>query len=110
VAFEQRAPTRLHSVTVVASQRAEEKPDPGTLGAMLRERLIGPVLAVGPPALDEETRVFINPEGPVIGGGPALASNTFSSFSTASSSTVLGNLTSCSASIRGARITESSSC
>lgn len=74
VAFEQRTPTRLHSVTVVASQRAEEKPDPGTLEAMLMERLIRPVLAVGPPVFDQETRVFINPEGPVIRGGPALHS------------------------------------
>lgn len=74
VAFEQRAAKRLHSVTLVASQRAEGKPDPKTLEAMLSECLIHPALCAGAPALDDQTRIFINPEGPVIGGGPALHS------------------------------------
>lgn len=74
VAFEQRAPTRLHSVTVVASQRAEGQPDHRRLEAMLSERLVHPVLAAGTPRMDHQTRIFINPEGPVIGGGPALHS------------------------------------
>ncbi|MBS0003530.1 MAG: methionine adenosyltransferase [Thioalkalivibrio sp.] len=74
VAFEQRAPTRLHSVTLVASQRTEGKPDSRMLETMLCERLIRPALANGSPGLDDETRIFVNPEGPVIGGGPALHS------------------------------------
>jgi S-adenosylmethionine synthetase len=74
VTFEQRVPTRLHSVTVVASQQAEGQPDPRRLEAMLSERLVHPVLAAGTPDMDHETRIFINPEGPVIGGGPALHS------------------------------------
>lgn len=74
VTFEQRVPTRLHSVTLVASQRSEGRPDSRTLEAMLSERLIRPVLASGGLGLDHETRIFINPEGPVVGGGPALHS------------------------------------
>jgi S-adenosylmethionine synthetase len=74
VTFEQRVPTRLHSVTVVASQRAEGQPDPRRLEAMLSERLVHPVLAAGTPDMDHATRIFINPEGPVVGGGPALHS------------------------------------
>lgn len=74
VAFEQRAPVGLHSITVVASQRAKGGPDPETLEAMLRAQLIGPVLASCEPGLDEETRIFVNPEGPMIGGGPAVHS------------------------------------
>ncbi|WP_018953328.1 methionine adenosyltransferase [Thioalkalivibrio sulfidiphilus] len=74
VSFEDRSPKGLYSVTVVASQRSAAGPDAAALERLLRERLVEPCLADGGPGLDPQTRVFINPEGPVIGGGPALHS------------------------------------
>lgn len=75
VAVEFRAgrPHRLHSLTLVASQR-----DPATSPARLKRFLLEHVLT---PSFEDEalkpdaaTRVFVNPDGPLGSGGPRLHS------------------------------------
>ncbi len=70
-------PYRIHSMTVIASQSGTpEKGGPGL--RRLRDDIIGTV--VEPAFRDEEitpdaqTRIFINPDGPFIAGGPSVHS------------------------------------
>jgi S-adenosylmethionine synthetase len=67
-------PTRIYSVTLETSQREAGSPTAGQLREGLAELVIKPVLADAPLPSDANTRYFINPEGPVIGGGPAVHS------------------------------------
>jgi S-adenosylmethionine synthetase len=67
-------PTRIYSVTLETSQREAGSPTAGQLREGLTELVIKPVLADAPLPSDANTRYFINPEGPVIGGGPAVHS------------------------------------
>lgn len=74
VEYLQRAPRRVHSVTVIASQREGRSPSGARLRELLLEGLVRPVLAGAEVPADARTRFFINPEGPVMVGGPALHS------------------------------------
>jgi S-adenosylmethionine synthetase len=66
--YEDLRPVRIHSVTVTASQLYEMRPPLKKLRADIRERVIDPVLAVGPIRPDENTRIIINPDGTFLGG------------------------------------------
>jgi S-adenosylmethionine synthetase len=74
VEFRDRRPHRIHSVTLIASQHEAAEPT----AARLREDLLGHVIdaVFGDEALrpDSATRIFINPDGPQVAGGPALHS------------------------------------
>ena len=72
VEFRDRRPARLHSLTVVASQRMPEHPSPTELRNALVDSLLNPVIRECELDCDPQTRIFVNPEGPVIVGGPAL--------------------------------------
>jgi S-adenosylmethionine synthetase len=70
-------PYRIHSITVIASQlKTPEKGGPDL--RRLRDDIIGEV--IGPAFHDEEiapdgrTRIFVNPDGPFILGGPSVHS------------------------------------
>jgi S-adenosylmethionine synthetase len=67
-------PLRIHSVALETSQREQGGPGLDRLQADLIHGVITPVLAEQPVASDGDTHYFINPEGPVIGGGPAVHS------------------------------------
>lgn len=71
VLFENREPTRVHSVTVLASQR-----DDSVGSRRLREDIISgviePSFAEVELKTDDATRIAVNPEGAIIEGGPAL--------------------------------------
>ncbi|MGB5830997.1 MAG: methionine adenosyltransferase [Thiohalocapsa sp.] len=67
-------PSRIYSITLETSQRDADKPDPAALRAALMEQVIEPVFADESLKPDGDTRLFINPEGPVVGGGPAVHS------------------------------------
>ena len=74
VEYKNRQPTRIHSLTIIASQNSETKPNLQQLRHDLQEAVIQPALndeAIHP---DENTRIFVNPDGLVIGGGPSLHS------------------------------------
>jgi len=70
VEYRDRRPSRIHSITLTTSQRAD-----GAGLARLRddliEHVIEPVFALEELKPDRHTHVFINPDGLHIGGGPA---------------------------------------
>jgi S-adenosylmethionine synthetase len=72
VEYRDRRPSRIHSINVVVSQHERGNPDPDTLQEALLESVIQPVLRGESVQLDKNTRVFVNPGGPRIGGGPAV--------------------------------------
>lgn len=66
-------PHRLHSVTLVASQ-SRDAPSLSKLRDDLKEHVIDPVFASTQVRLDDRSSISINPEGPVVLGGPRLHS------------------------------------
>lgn len=76
VGVEYRAcrPYRIHSVTLVASQKEAAGPDAKALRDDLIEAVIRPVFEREPVRPDDGTGIFVNPDGPFIGGGPAVHS------------------------------------
>jgi S-adenosylmethionine synthetase len=70
-------PQRIHTLTVIASQnKAEQKggPDSRTLEEDIREMVITPVFADEEIRPDRATRIFVNPDGPFLTGGPSVHS------------------------------------
>jgi S-adenosylmethionine synthetase len=74
VEFRNGLPYRIHSITILASQRDAAFPDATRLEQDLRETLINPVFAEEEFKPDEKTQIFINPDGPFITGGPSIHS------------------------------------
>jgi S-adenosylmethionine synthetase len=74
IEFRDDQPARIHTITLVASQASAEAVSPEQLHADLLERVVEPVLAKEKFRMDEGTKIFVNPEGPVIGGGPSAHS------------------------------------
>lgn len=74
IEYEDGRPKRIHSIILIASQSAESEVDPADMERDLVERVVTPVLAKERLQADEGTRVFVNPQGPIIGGGPAVHS------------------------------------
>src|SRR3989442_11534626 len=75
VEYRDRRPSRIHSITVVGSQTlspATGGPQLGTLQADLKEAVIDPVFEEEEVRPDDRTRIFINPDGPFIIGGPSV--------------------------------------
>lgn len=75
VEYRDRRPYRIHSITVIASQNQPATVNgPGLeqLREELREAVIDPVFQEAPIQPDENTRIFINPDGPMILGGPSV--------------------------------------
>ncbi|MFO7986018.1 MAG: methionine adenosyltransferase [Desulfatiglandaceae bacterium] len=69
VAYKDRTPYRIHSVTLTASQRSKYRPALKTLRKDLHELVVEPVFDEGPIALDAKTKIFVNPAG-ILTGGP----------------------------------------
>jgi S-adenosylmethionine synthetase len=67
-------PSRVHSITLVASQTSADAVGPDRLRADLVDQVIEPVLKGAGIKADGKTEIFVNPEGPVIGGGPSAHS------------------------------------
>src|SRR4051794_6607157 len=67
-------PHRIHSITLVASQRRDAMRGIGPLRDDLYQHVIEPVFLNEELCPDSRTHVFINPDGPVIDGGPFLHS------------------------------------
>ncbi|ADI63578.1 methionine adenosyltransferase [Trichormus azollae] len=70
VEYKDRQPYRIHSITVIASQNQRAKPDLQQLQDDIRETVIYPVFANEKIKPDAKTRIFINPHGQLIIGGP----------------------------------------
>ncbi len=70
-------PSRIHSITLIASQKrsaGKGGPDTKRLQEDLRETVLNPVFQDEEIRPDARTRIFVNPDGPFIGGGPAVHS------------------------------------
>ncbi|GAB4226466.1 MAG: methionine adenosyltransferase [Stanieria sp.] len=77
VEYRDRQPARIHSITIIASQYPRSNahsPDLKQLQQDLRETVINPVFAHEKIKPDKDTRIFINPDGLLIIGGPATHS------------------------------------
>jgi S-adenosylmethionine synthetase len=75
VEYRDRRPFRIHSITVIAGQNrppAAGGPDGKQLQEDLKEAVIDFVFQEEDIKPDKDTYIFINPDGPLIGGGPAV--------------------------------------
>lgn len=71
IEYRNRKPYRVQSITLVASQLGPE-PDQQKMAKDLREAVVEPAFRNEAVRPDNRTRIFINPGGSVIQGGPAL--------------------------------------
>ncbi len=74
VEYRKRRPARIHSITLTASQNRASDPDLEKIRQEIREAVIQQVFSEEEIRPDERTRIFINPEGPFILGGPSVHS------------------------------------
>lgn len=74
VEYRHGRPARLHSLTLVASQRQGQEVSVQRLRDDLYELVIEPVFLDEPIGPDRGTAIFVDPDGPVINGGPATHS------------------------------------
>jgi S-adenosylmethionine synthetase len=72
VEYRDRHPARIHSISLLASHVREPLPDADAMCADLVKHVIEPAFADEPLRPDADSQVFINPEGPIPLGGPAL--------------------------------------
>jgi S-adenosylmethionine synthetase len=68
VEYRDRKPHRIHSVTITASQKKENEPDLETLHRDLAKQVVNPTFDDEKTKPDKETRIFVNPDGPFLGG------------------------------------------
>lgn len=74
VEYRQGRPARIHSLTLLASHDAACAARQGRLRDDLMEAVIRPAFADEPIGLDRHTRIFVNPDGPFVEGGPGVHS------------------------------------
>ncbi|NTU41743.1 MAG: methionine adenosyltransferase [Nitrospirales bacterium] len=74
VEYRDGRPHRIHSLTVIASQEHDSGVDIQRLRREIRAEMINTVFHDEEVKPDEETRIFINPEGPFLIGGPSVHS------------------------------------
>lgn len=77
VEYRKGKPYRIHSITVIASQLAPHSaggPDMKHLYDDILETVIKPVFVDEEIRPDDKTRIFINPDGPFLTGGPSIHS------------------------------------
>ncbi|HIJ76565.1 MAG TPA: methionine adenosyltransferase [Deltaproteobacteria bacterium] len=74
IEYRDRRPSRIHSITITASQKEAAKPELEKLRADIREAVIEHVFRDEPLRPDPRTQIFINPEGVFHLGGPSVHS------------------------------------
>ena len=77
IEYRNRRPYRIHSLTVIGSQDSSASaggPDLKQLQQDLRETVVDFVFQEESIRPDHQTRIFINPEGPLLIGGPSVHS------------------------------------
>ena len=77
IEYKNGRPYRIYSITVIASQNRPETsggPELKKLKDDIRQTVIDPVFQDEEIMADENTRIFINPDGPFILGGPSVHS------------------------------------
>jgi S-adenosylmethionine synthetase len=74
IEFRNRRPFRIHTITVIASQNNPEEPNLKKLRDQIMEHVIHPVFRDEAIVPDSRSRIFVNPDGPFITGGPSVHS------------------------------------
>ena len=74
IEFRNRRPFRIHTIAVIASQNNPEEPGLKRLRDDIMEHVIRPVFRDEAITPDERSRIFVNPDGPFITGGPSVHS------------------------------------
>jgi S-adenosylmethionine synthetase len=74
IEFRNRKPYRIHSLTVIASQNRPGEPGLQRLRDEVMEHVVEPVFRDEEITPDQNTKIFINPDGPFIIGGPSVHS------------------------------------
>jgi S-adenosylmethionine synthetase len=74
IEYQNGKPSRIHSITLVATQTSADAIELDQMREDLLAEVITPVLKKEKYETDENTRIFINPGGARIGGGPAVHS------------------------------------
>ncbi len=74
VEYRNRVPHRIHSITVIASQRSQSDADMKKLSADIRGAVIEPAFSDEAVRPDKKTMIFVNPDGPFVTGGPSIHS------------------------------------
>jgi S-adenosylmethionine synthetase len=74
IEYRNRKPKRIHSITVIASQNQEDTPNLKQLRDEIRQAVIEQVFLDEEVQPDANTRIFVNPDGPFIIGGPSVHS------------------------------------
>jgi len=74
IEYRERRPHRIHSISLVASQSKEAEPSPQRLSEDIREYVIKQAFNGDEIQPDGRTKIFINPDGPFVVGGPAIHS------------------------------------
>ncbi len=74
VEYRDRKAYRIHSITVVASQNLPSTPELSKLRNDIQEAVINSVFNDETIKPDQKTRIFINPDGPFLIGGPSVHS------------------------------------
>lgn len=99
VEFRDGRPARVYAITMTCAQRSPDRPSPRALEDAVRAHVIEPVFAREAIEIDARTNIAINPEGPVILGGPYRhagltghkgAADTYGGFARESASTLSG--------------------
>lgn len=92
-------PLRVHSITLISSQKNAEGPSLSGLRQDLLELVVDPLFQEESVKVDRDTKIFVNPGGPIIGGGPSVHSgmtgrknaiDTYGEFSRQSGSALSG--------------------
>lgn len=74
IEYRNRKPNRIHSITVIASQNHADTPNLKQLRDEVRQAVIEQVFLDEDVKPDGRTRIFVNPDGPFIIGGPSVHS------------------------------------
>lgn len=74
VEYRQGKPARIHSLTLLASHDAEHAARQASLRDDLMDAVIRPVIDDESIDFDQRTLLFVNPDGPFVGGGPGVHS------------------------------------
>jgi S-adenosylmethionine synthetase len=99
VEFEAERPRRIHTIAVLTSQAGSDAPSQRAVRDHVMEQVIKPVFHDEEIQPDDGTRVAINPEGPLVPGGPRAhagltgrknATDTYGGFARHSSSALSG--------------------
>jgi S-adenosylmethionine synthetase len=70
VEYRDRRPAHMHTLNLLASQRSADSPSAKQVHSDLIASVVEPLAQDPATLIDDKTRIFVNPEGPIVGAGP----------------------------------------